>query len=775
MAVLALRISLLVMGLSGIVAQILLLRELLVSFQGNELTLGVILANWLLLEAVGSFAVGRSVEKTERKREIYVVVQLLFSVALPTALFLSRFLKGLLSLTPGEAVGLSPVFCSSLLILLPVAIPHGALFTYGSKLYSQFSTEDSASIGKVYILETIGTILGGLGLTYFFIPNLNPFEIVFVVSLINSLISALLLWPRQKPSSSSFGTTFWAFSLFLSLLYGMGLFCSFPKTLHDISIRSQWKGMGVVYSENSIYGNITVTKKEEQFTFFANGAPVITAPFPDVAFVEDFVHFPMLLHENPRSILILSGGAGGIIHEILKYPLSRIEYAELDPLLLKLVGQFSTPLTQSELSSPNVRVHHLDGRYFTLRTPERFDLIFIGAPAPQDLQENRLFSSEFFSITKQKMNPDGILVLFLPGSLTYMSKELGDLNACILDTLRANFPCVRVIPGDTNLYLASNSIKLASVTVDQMAQRLEARHITTRLITRNYLADRLDDRWLKWFSQSLQERKPRINSDLHPLGLFFSLSHWNALFSPYLGGVFRGFEAFGIRLPLAALLAATLLLALVFYRKPSRAIHSLSYAIFTTGLSGMVFSLAIIFSFQTFCGYLYHEIGLLIAVFMAGIASGSLLTTRTFIRAEAESFLFLGTELAILLFSLILPMFFFPLVQLLQASESSGLLEGLFWIAAFLSGMLTGLQFPLATRIYLRLAPAEGVIGRTAALIYGVDLIGGFMGGLLGGVLFLPILGMKETCFLMAMMKISSLALFVFYLRLCKQPFRMPS
>ena len=58
------------------------------------------------------------------------------------------------------------------------------------------------------------------------------------------------------------------------------------------------------------------------------------------------------------------------------------------------------------------------------------------------------------------MNPDAILVLFLPGSLTYMSKELRDLNACILDTLKTVFPYVRVIPGDTNLYLASTSKEL---------------------------------------------------------------------------------------------------------------------------------------------------------------------------------------------------------------------------------------------------------------------------------------------------------------------------
>jgi spermidine synthase len=61
MKILSLKISLLIMGLSGIVAQIVLLRELLISFLGNELTLGIILANWLILEAVGSFLFGRSV------------------------------------------------------------------------------------------------------------------------------------------------------------------------------------------------------------------------------------------------------------------------------------------------------------------------------------------------------------------------------------------------------------------------------------------------------------------------------------------------------------------------------------------------------------------------------------------------------------------------------------------------------------------------------------------------------------------------------------------
>ena len=55
------------MGLSGIAAQIILLRELLISFLGNELTLGIILGNWLILVAIGAFLIGQSVEKVKRK------------------------------------------------------------------------------------------------------------------------------------------------------------------------------------------------------------------------------------------------------------------------------------------------------------------------------------------------------------------------------------------------------------------------------------------------------------------------------------------------------------------------------------------------------------------------------------------------------------------------------------------------------------------------------------------------------------------------------------
>jgi spermidine synthase len=62
----------------------------------------------------------------------------------------------------------------------------------------------------------------------------------------------------------------------------------------------------------------------------------------------------------------------------------------------------------------------------------------------------------------------------------------------------------------------------------------------------------------------------------------------------------------------------------------------------------------------------------------------------------------------------------------------------------------------------------EGILGKTAGLLYGADLFGGFFGGLLGGVLLLPILGLRESCFMMAIIKISSALLFLLFTKIQK-------
>ena len=135
----------------------------------------------------------------------------------------------------------------------------------------------------------------------------------------------------------------------------------------------QWKGQELVHYQNSVYSNITVTKRENQFNFFSNGIPIFSTPVPDIAFAEEFVHFPLLFHSYPKNILLIGGGAGGILNEIAKYSsVEDIHYIELDPLIIKVVQKYATPLTVGELSDPKVKIKYTDGRLW-VKGPTRND------------------------------------------------------------------------------------------------------------------------------------------------------------------------------------------------------------------------------------------------------------------------------------------------------------------------------------------------------------------------------------------------------------------
>jgi len=780
----AFRASLLIMGASGIIAQIVLLRELLVSFLGNELVLGIILANWLILEAAGAYLIGRAFGRRGRTFQSFLVTQLLFSLALPGAIYLSRVFKTIVLRVPGEAVGFSSILGFSLLILLPAAVPHGALFTFGSKLFrlkvrdaggpGAFPSQAS-SISWVYVLESFGSILGGIVLTFILVQRFDSFTIAWGVSLSNALISLILLWPKSRHRSGSTHRSLRILrgaSSFLILSYSLMLFSPLGESIHISSIRTQWRGLDLVDTENSIYGNITVTATGGQRTFFTDGVPTVTVPVPDIASIEDFVHFPMLLHAQPRSILLAGGGAGGVIREVLKHPVRRIDYVELDPLLLRLITRYGSPLTRQELSDERVEIHYTDARLFLTRTDRSYDLVFIGLGLPQELQTNRLFSREFFATAKDKLNPQGMIAFTLPGSLTYIGEELRNLNRCLLDTLKSVFAWVRVIPGEENLYIASDSPGLMRMNASDLAARLEERRIQTDLVTPPYLEYRLQPQWLTAYKRAVDPLPRRLNSDFRPLAVFYALSYWNALYSPYLRGLFERIEGTRLSTIMVLIAAATLAISTVLALGRARRRMPLPYAIATTGFCGMIFDLAIIFTFQTLFGYLYYQIGLLVTVFMAGAALSSLLATRRPDRSGGSATAFLITELCLVIFASVLPLAF-------TIPSRPLLLHALFLLMSFTSGGLTGFQFPLAARLHLDGAsragtgsaaattlerqPLSGEAARTAGLLYGADLVGGYFGGLIGGVILLPILGLWNTCFILAAIKASSLILNLLY------------
>jgi spermidine synthase len=167
----------------------------------------------------------------------------------------------------------------------------------------------------------------------------------------------------------------------------------------------------------------------------------------------------------------------------------------------------------------------------------------------------------------------------------------------------------------------------------------------------------------------------------------------------------------------------------------------------------MVFSLVLIFTFQSIYGYVFSWIGLLVAAFMAGAACGAMLMSNLLGRMRDCFASFKRTELAIMIFAVGCPFLILGANAHLGSPDRSSLFGLLFMVLAFISGFLIGSQFPLANKLYLRNGTS---LTRTAGLLYAADLLGGWLGGIVGAVVLLPILGLVGTCITVGLLKLTS-------------------
>ncbi len=742
------KISALLTGISGQVAQIILIREFLIVFSGNEFYVGLVLSNWLLLEATGAFFSMRILRR-RLSIEGFIFAILIFCVALSFSILLVRILKPTLNVSIAEMMGLESAFLSSLFILSFVSGVHGALFVYTAAIYKAFSGKEREAAGIVYSYETVGTVAGGIVATYIFVSFFDSFRVVAIISFFNCLLCLFISLRTRKLTHPVF---------YLSLLFtAISLLMIFQSnSIHWYSIKKQYPNLNVVHYENSKYGNITVVENEGQYIFLQNGIPEIFIPFPDMIAIEEFVHIPLLSHENPKEILIVGVGAGGVINEILKHPkVEKIDYVELDPLCLELLRKFKTPLTEKELSSPKLNVIYADGRYFMNMTEKRYDIILIGIETPSTLETNRLFTEEFFEIAKNRLKTNAIFVTGLLHSTSRQAQELRELTGTVYQTLKRVFSFVRPLPGEGRIiFLCSDSDTVLKVNERVLIQRIEERKLASGSNLPWYIEKKFHPGWKKWFEAFSEEKRLRTNSDLHPVAVFQTLIYFQSIFSPYCSKILKSLKFLGIEILYG--LVGGIFLFYLFFRVSAKKTESsfILVSLFTTGFYGMLIELIIVFTFQSLLGYVFSWVGLLFSAYMAGAALGAYLFSKEGRRRDFNLRLFAFTEFALVFFSLL----FATVLLFLKAETSAFALKGTFLFLSFLAGFTVGMQFPLGNLIYIGFGahPAKAY-----SLISGSDLAGGFLAGLLGGFWLVPALGVMENCYLLAVIKLASGTVFV--------------
>jgi spermidine synthase len=751
---LALHFALLLMGFGFTVTQVMVLRELLVVFSGNELSIAIILANWLFLGAAGSFLLGRKVEDFSLRRGTYAFLQVLLSVFFLLTILAIRYLKDLMGLSPGEGASLGQIFFWTLPLLAPLGMVEGLMFSLGCILYGEFKKKAASSIGNVYLLEALGAGAGGALYTFLFVPWMTSFQVAFLVGGVQFFSAFLMLVFdngkgkfRRKISLAAIG---------LLLIGDLGLLF-FPAIwdLERISQGWQWRGLEVLESCWSSFGNITVGKREEQLTFFANGMPILTSPVPDMAAIEELVHFPLLLEPAPEKILVVGGGFGGVIREVLKHPVKEVHYVEIDPLLMDMIEKNPTSLTREEFANPKVRVHMIDARYLIRAMPVKFDSLIMNLPGPFTLQLNRFYTVEFFQEVFNLLEDEGIFAFFLPGSETYFSREIRDLNVSLIQSLKEVFPSIWVIPGSSNLVLAAKWAMLGPISQAAMVERLRSRNISPLYLTDLQIQQKLDPQRQRWMEDSFRQgRKVRENRDAQPSGLYYGIGFWNAEFHP-------SFQRFWGRLNYLQFGQVAVLIFLatgggLFFRKKRRNAQNrwvLAWIVSTTGFFGIAMSILVIFSFQTLHGYMVEWIGLLIAVFMGGLALGSWRMSRMLERIRNYRQALWLTELGITVWAALgMFAFFIFFSPDFEKTKFSLMLAG-FLLLSGGAGYWVGMEFPLSNVIFYG---PRGNIARAAGFLYAADLMGAWAGSLLVGVILIPVLGILQTCGVVILLKAGS-------------------
>ena len=176
--------SMVFVGCYATIAQVLIIREFLVVFFGSELCIGIILGTWLLGIASGAAAGGRVAGRFKNHLSAFIIVLVLMCVILPLELVLIRILRLILNVPAGQYIPMLSLLFSSICIITPFSFTIGLIFPVGCKVIRGFTRDLAADIGFVYILESIGSLIGGLLFTFVLITRFPPLTITLILNCI---------------------------------------------------------------------------------------------------------------------------------------------------------------------------------------------------------------------------------------------------------------------------------------------------------------------------------------------------------------------------------------------------------------------------------------------------------------------------------------------------------------------------------------------------------------------------------------------------------------
>jgi len=693
-----LKTELFAIGLVSILGQVVILRELNVAFFGIELVYILAIGSWLL----GTTAGAMSFAQRLRPPRIGVKALLLAAALLvPAEVVFLRGHRLLFGGVAGAYLSYGYQLAALLLATFPVGLVLGLLFQWAAKRYCGLT----GSLGRAYAIESLGGLAGGvvsfLALT-FSVSN-------FAAALICGLAAAAAAGFVRRTRGALLAT------VPVLCLLALGLWFS-PLLDHRLTALNH---PSLVSSLDTPYGRITVCREGGQVTVFKDDVYIYES---EETAAEELVHLAALQVAEPARILVIGGGVFGLVREAARYHPQALDSFEIDGRMAQFIRGF---LVSDEASEPvTVRPNVMTGDPRQLfRQSGRYDLIIVGIPDPDSGQDNRFFTREFFHLAREHLTQHGVLAFRLGSTPNVFTQARLARDGSIGRALANVFPHTVALPASATILLGG--LQPVDRNPSQLETRWRSRNLETRLVSAPYINYLFSGDRFPELNRQLFEAGVTPNRDLVPVCFRYSTWIWLSMIFPSLTNRVPsgpGTTAWAV-LGLIALAATGLAWRL------ARGARRLKATLFMTlaAAAGMLLETLLLLHYETRHGVLYRDLGLLLMMFMIGLAIGAG-GLSSWLRKQPKVSRRWGIALSAGLLLLSLAYF----LSLRMAAGAS-----LGWVALQLlgAGLVVSGVFTYCSRMGAQ--DERSVVSP----LYAADLLGGFAATLIGSLLLLPFLG----------------------------------
>jgi spermidine synthase len=301
--------------------------------------------------------------------------------------------------------------------LAPAPFFWGASFPLAVAAVADEGQDPGALVGRLYAANTVGAILGAIGFGVVVVPWLGTQKAQQLLVAVAAYSTFLLAGPVVFGEGRRWVRSAGALTvLALVIALGRGISPVPPVLVAYGRYAPTYEEPFTLYVGEGRNSSIAVTELDNGVRNIHVGGKIVASTEPQDMRLQGMLgHLTGLLHEEPKSVLVVGFGAGVTAGTFVSYPsIERIVIVEIEPLVTRESAQYFEIENNRILSDPRVEVIFDDARHFLLTTDESFDLITSDPIHPWMKGAAALYSEEYFELAGEHLNPGGVITQWVP-------------------------------------------------------------------------------------------------------------------------------------------------------------------------------------------------------------------------------------------------------------------------------------------------------------------------------------------------------------------------